>query len=209
MKWFSTAVMIAVLGCVEQSGGTDLEALKRPPVDSVDAQNVRVWLSLARDSRCRTAVTIVNLHGDTTRHLFSALMVPGYYNFYWDKLDDSGRFVDSGEYRYILNDCGSIRVGGRLRIKYKYGERACLFSAADYEKDGTMILTVLDDSVLVNLIIENRRGEVVDRPLVDSLMCRGRHGLHWTPPGQIRPGRYTVKLMVGEHLQTDEFYYRR
>ncbi|HUV30941.1 MAG TPA: hypothetical protein VMY05_07640 [Acidobacteriota bacterium] len=178
------------------------------PYDTVDAENVRVWLKLEREARCRVTVTIVGARNDTVRHLFSTLMPPGYFNVYWDKMDDSGRFVDTGSYRYVAHDCAGVQ-GGLLRVIYKDWERSSRLVTDHYPDSGVIGFELLKDSALVTLSIENTVGRFVDSPIADSLMHRGFHSFRWQPDARVPSGRYTIKLQVGDYLHLGRIRYRK
>lgn len=187
----------------------DWEKLKTVPTDPDDAQNVRVWLGIERSNQCRTDVTIVDLSADTVRHLFSTLIGPGYYNFYWDKLDDSGQFVDTGQYRYVIDDCQGIRVGGKLRVEYKQFERFVSLGTELVPKEKQFSVKIGADSIPVSLTIENRSGRTVDTVFVDSLFMAGDYRVNWRPGERFPSGVYKARLQAADFSTLSEFRYRR
>ena len=88
-----------------------------PPADSADRENLRIWVPIERGSRCRLTVDILDCNNQVVRHLVNLLAGPGYHNFYWDKKDDSGVFVESGTYKYQIDDCG-IKKRGQIKVAY-------------------------------------------------------------------------------------------
>lgn len=189
--------------CAQDRGG-----LTTRPADSLDAEKVRIWLSLERTATCRVTATIVDSRRDTVRHLFSELMRPGYYNFFWDKRNDSGQFVDTGDYRYIYKDCQGTK-GGRLRIDYKRWERSCRLITDRFSDSSIIDLEFLEDSIVATLTFENIRGKVVDQPVADSVMTRGLHHFRWQPDKRVPSGNYTVKLYAGEFVTAEKIRFRR
>ena len=206
--WAVLSDLLILFVFVPQIAGTDWETLKKVPVDSEDAENVRVWLGLERKSRCRTNVTIVNMQSLVVRQFFNEMMYPGYYNFYWDKKDDSGRFVESGQYRYIVEDC-SGRKDGKLIVKYKKWERLSRLDVSPFFDSGFVALELLDDSANIIMTVENRRKIEIDRPVQDSLLDRGNHRLYWEPDKKYKAGTFLIKVQVGEFVHFDEVRYKR
>jgi len=186
----------------------NVDALSTRPLDTVDAENVRIWLSLERTATCRVTVTIVNRRRDTVRHVFSEMMSPGYYNFFWDKKDDSGQFVDTGNYRYIYKDCQGTK-GGKLKVVYKRWEKVSRLETDQFADSNMIGMEFLEDSVVVMLVFENNRGRVVDSPIVDSVFGRGYHRFHWQPEKRIPSGNYTVKLHAGDFVTFGKVRFRR
>jgi len=186
----------------------DWETMQRPPLDSAEAWNLRVWLGLERSSTCRVIVSIIDQRGDTARHFLNRMLPSGYYNFYWDKRDDSGNFVDSGTYRYLVDDCTGGR-SGRLFVRYKKWERLSSLSIDHFDEDQSLSFELLADSVIVTLEIENRRGLAIDRLIVDSLMHAGEYRCTWSPEKRIPSGIYTVKLRVGDFVHSAKVRYKR
>ena len=97
--------------------GQTLKEIMTPPVDSVDRENLRIWVPVERRSKCRLTVDILGDSNQVIRHLVDFLAGPGYYNFYWDKKDDSGAFVDSGTYRCQIDDCGNKKIS-QIKVGY-------------------------------------------------------------------------------------------
>ena len=93
------------------AAGQTLKEIMTPPADSADRENLRIWVPVERGSRCRLTVDILDDSNKVVRHLVDLLAGRGYHNFYWDKRDDSGWFVDSGTYRYQIDDCGQKKQG--------------------------------------------------------------------------------------------------
>jgi flagellar hook assembly protein FlgD len=213
MTWFRiwvvlAAVLTAMMFSPSSADAQDRDALSIRPLDTLDAENVRIWLSLERTSTCRVTVTIVNQRRDTVRHVFSEMMSPGYYNLYWDKKDDSGQFVDTGNYRYIYQDCQGTK-DGKLKVIYKRWERVCLLHIDQFADSNMIGMEFLENSVVVTLEFENNRGKVIDRPIIDSVFARGYHRFHWQPEKRVPSGNYTVKLHAGDFVAFQKIRFRR
>ncbi len=181
--------------------------LTTPPADSMEAERVRIWVPIYRQSHCRVTIGILNDSNQVIRHLVERLMSGGYYNFYWDKMDDSGLYVKPGAYAYVVNDCGKKRYGEVVAEFKKWEAASRLYPPM--EKWSTKIgLELLEDSALVSIHILNRRGKLMDKPVVDSLMNQGKYEFEWTPGENIRRGIFTLKLFIGDFTRTIEIGYK-
>lgn len=171
-------------------GGRQSHAdMTTPPADSAEAERVRIWLPIERQSRCRITIDILNDSNRVIRHLVDRLMSRGYYNFYWDKKDDSGRFVKTGEYAYLVNDCGQ-KSYGQVAAKFKKWEVASCVYPPEEMWSPKLRFELLEDSALVSIHLYNRRDRLVDSPVVDSLMNKGNYEFEWTPPETVTRGIY-------------------
>lgn len=189
-------------------GGSQSRAdITTPPADSAEAERVRIWLPIERQSRCRVTIGILNDSNQVIRHLVDLLMSSGYYNFYWDKKDDSGRFVKVGQYAYLVNDCGR-KSYGQVAAEFKKWERASRVYPPEEIWSTYIRFELLEDSALVSIHIYNRRDRLVDSPVVDSLMNRGQYEFEWPPAENIPRGFYTLKLSIGDFTHIVEIGYR-
>ncbi len=180
-----------------QYRGQSYKNLTTPPRDSVDAENVRVWLPLERPNRCRVIVNIVDFRGRLVRRLFEDVVDGGYYNFYWDKRDDSGRFVPEGDYFYDMKDC---RRQDRwpLTVKYRPFEQYCLFYPPDDGESPHIRWEVTQDSIPISLEILRSNEKLFFAEFTDSLMMRGAYEYLWVPDSTLKPGIFFLRLTVGE-----------
>ena len=183
----------------------DLKALMTPPDDTVQAEEVRIWLPLSRVASCRVIVNVYDDSSRVIRHLLNQVLRSGYYNFYWDKKDDSGRLVDEGVYRYVADLCGHEREG-TVTAEYKAGERLCILYPESDSLPGTVLFDLLEDSLVVSASINNWAGGLTETLLVDSLMTAGRHRLQWKPPGRVIPSRYRVHLRLLDFVHKTEIH---
>ncbi len=190
-------------------GGRQSRAdMTTPPADSAEAERVRIWLPVERQSRCRVTIDILNDSNRVIRHLVDRLMSHGYYNFYWDKKDDSGRFVKTGEYAYLVNDCGQKSYGQVAAEFRKWEVASCVYPPEEMWSP-KLRFELLEDSALVSIHVYNRRNRLVDSPIVDSLMNKGKYDFEWTPPETVTRGIYTLKLTIGDFTHSVEIRYRR
>ncbi len=204
-------VVLAVIwaGSVEGATGTgDWVALTTPPADTLEAERVRIWVPIVRQSRCRVTIDILDDSSRVVRRLLNRLLGGGYYNFYWDKKDDAGGWVPEGQYTYVVtDDCGPDR-DGHLTAWYREWERESRVIRPGDKWSPSFELELLRDSALVSVLIFNRRGHPVDSLVVDSLMSAGQHRFNWRPAGFFPRGLYTAEVRVGDFIHVVEFGYR-
>ncbi len=202
-------VWLTVLAAPATAGsrGPSRDNLTTPPLDSAEAERVRIWLPIERHSNCRVTIDILGDSAQVIRRLVDRLFSYGYYNFYWDKKDDSGEFVTPGSYGYVVNDCGR-KYYREVTAQFSRWELSSrVYSPA--EPWSTVIDFELSrDSALVSINVCNRRGRVIDTPIVDSLMNSGRHRFDWIPPTGITRGVYTVNLIIGDFSYTIDIRYK-
>ena len=177
-----------------------------PPADSAEAERVRVWVPIERHSRCLVTIDILNDSNKVIRHLVNRLLSHGYYNYYWDKRDDSGQFVKPGKYVYLLNDCGK-KSYGEVTAEFKKWETESRFYPPEKKWSTKIGFELLTDSGNVSIQIYNRRDKLIDRPVVDSLMNRGRYEFEWSPAVTIPRGIYILKLIIGDFTYATEIGY--
>lgn len=182
------------------SAAADLSVFDEP-IDSAEANRVQIWFPVERDQNCRVTVEVIDDSGTVVRHLFDELLRRGYYNLYWDKKDDSGRFVAPGAYGYRVNDCGKIRTG-EVEASFGFWELHSSVNASDSLPESEVLLSIDADSAVVSLEIRNRRGVSVDHPFADSVLTRGLHHLTWTPPRRGYGGWFEYRLTVGDYIRS-------
>lgn len=193
-------VIVALLAIPEigQAADTAWTNLTTPPFDSADAKNCRIWHQVKHSQPCRVSADILDKNGNRTRALFSKLLTAGYYNFYWNKRDDSGRFVEAGKYQYRISDCGQNKTG-TLVATFKKWELLSVLNPA--KLDSTFVsVELLADSAVVSIAVFNKRGEKVARPIVDTLLNSGRHDLWWNNRSELSRGEYRLEIMVGDFV---------
>jgi hypothetical protein len=208
LRFISTLLVFLLAAfSIAHGGRQNRTDITTPPADSAEAERVRIWLPIERQSRCRVTIDILNDSNQIVRHLVDQLMSPGYYNFYWDKKDDSGRFVKAGEYAYLVKDC-SRKSYGQVMAEFKKWEAASRVYPPEEAWSTNIGFELLEDSALVSINIYNRRDMLTDSPVVDSLMNKGKYEFEWTPAETVPRGIYTLKLTVGDFTHTIEIGYR-
>jgi hypothetical protein len=206
---FIPTLMVFLLAAfsITHSGRQSRPDMTMPPADSAEAERVRIWLPIERHSRCQVTINILNDSSRVIRHLVDRPMSRGYYNFYWDKKDDSGKFVKPGEYAYVVKDCGR-KSYGQVAAEFKKWEAASHVYPPEEIWSTNIGFELLEDSALVSIHIYNRRHRLVDSPVVDSLMNRGKYEFKWLPAENIPRGFYTLELSIGDFTHIVEIGYR-
>jgi hypothetical protein len=202
MCWYTTimAVVVVVLFAADSNAEDSLVIqsmgeLSTPPFDTIDAERVRLWIPIERSHNCRVNINILDSLDQVVRSLLNRPLSGGYYNFYWNKQDDYGRFVKPGHYKYVVDNCGA-RLSGDLEVYLHPNELTSRVDHVDSIPDKVW-LTIEDDSVLVSITITNKRGRMIDQSIVDSLMAPGRHELKWIPKSIGYTGVYLIQVNVG------------
>jgi hypothetical protein len=173
--------------------------LNRIPLDSLDAQCTRVWMGLHLPSTCKTQVRIYDTASHPCRTLINRMMSSGYYNLYWDKRDDSGRFVPPGRYLYVVTPSCGETYKGTLTVHYKQWERNVSLHS---EPGKTPIVTLTVDSAAtrLSLFVYTWNDNVLDTICVDSVFSRGSHRVEWNPLKAVSKGLFWVHLHVGDFV---------
>ncbi len=201
-------VLLPVMGHTVSNIVPRSSSVTTPPLDSAEAERVRVWLPVARTNKCRVTIDILDDSGQVIRHLVDKLLSKGYHNFYWDKKDDSGRWVEPGEYAYVINDCGKKRFG-QVTALFKQWERESEVFPPEETWSTKIRYLLKKDSALVTLRVYNTRGKLVETVAEDSLMMKGEYEFHWEPPPLVPRGRYTVEVIIGDMKRVVEIRYRK
>lgn len=184
-----------------------VDGLSTPPEDAVDAERVRIWIPVETTGKCRLDITIFNKSGKPVRHLINFLAKPGYYNFYWDKKDNSDNFVPPGLYPYTIKYCGGKTRKRELTVQYSKWEKAVIFAPLDTSKVFDIGFKILEDSVPTSIFICYRKGNPLDTVLMDSLLDKGDYRFEWSPDKKIRRGNYMIKVILGNYLYKREVTY--
>jgi hypothetical protein len=181
MKRLSLVPAILLLTFGSAGAGQSLKEIMTPPADSLEKENVRIWIPIERRSKCYLTIDIMNQKSQVIRHLVDLMAGPGYHNFYWDKKDDSGAFVDSGTYTYEANNCG----------KKSYGE-----VRAVYGKTRLKIISDLGESFhesfsdSSHLRIEwYSKSNIFLMAVVDTILNEGKHIIDITKSRKLRAPR--------------------
>ncbi len=184
-----------------------MRGLQRIPPDTAEARRVRIWVPQEMQGACRLTVDIYNDSGQVIRHLVNALIQPSYYNFYWDKRDDSGHRVPPGEYLWKSDLCGRTRDGTVEAVYNRWEE---ISDVEPYDPDSPFVFTLVleEDSIPVSIRVKDYRDIQRDSVTVDTLLNEGVHTWHYEPGRRLREGNnYLIHIEVGEHTYYREVTY--
>lgn len=174
--------------------------LSRPPADTADARNLRIWFAPNHDGNCRERIVVVDSAQTPRRQILNKLVRQGYYNLYWDKRDDSDRLVEPGRYRYIAtSDCGH-HYEGKLIVSYHKFERALRLTADTTGDTAAVVLQIDSSQIPVTMWVQTPDTVVVDTLCRDTVFAIGRHRLVWVPKRQLTLGEYLARLTAGDYV---------
>lgn len=189
------------------AAGRTLASVAEKPADSAEAERVRVWLPVERRQQCRLAVEILDSSGAVICHLIDHLLGFGYYNFYWDKKDDSGRYVRPGSYQYKISDCGKTRFDS-LEAWFDIDEALGDIQVRPGRPQDAALIEIFSDSASVSIQVMDLKGALLDSPVIDSLFGRGRHTFVWTPDKSVAGGKYVMNVAIGQFVRSRNFRHR-
>lgn len=179
------------------------------PDDTLEAERVRIWYPYERSGPCLIQVNLFDKRANLIRHLAERRLAKGYYNLYWDKRDDSGRYVPEGDYRYEVRACGRRDRSGMITAVFARGELAGRILESSVVKAEQVRFELDEDSLRISVTINNFRGKVLDTPFSDSLMNAGTHEFVWKPESKFEVGRYVVKLAIEGYSRSAIIWYGR
>jgi hypothetical protein len=184
-------------------------SLQQAPADTAEAHRVRIWLGIERTSSCRVTVDIADSAGTVVRHLLSRLLNSGFYNIYWDKRDDSGRYAPPGSYVVHINDCGQESTG-EITAVYRPFENLTELSVDAAKSPAQISISLAADAVGVTLKIFTMADNEVATVARDTLLKEGTHALLLTVDNPISRGRYLLRLYINERfVRETEFTYTK
>jgi flagellar hook assembly protein FlgD len=208
-KLVISVVLIFAAASTQVNGGQTLKEKMTAPRDSVERENVRIWVSVERPNPCRLTVNILDSNHNVIRHMIDFPAPGGYHNFYWNKKDDSDRFVAPGVYNVEIDDCGNKKTA-RVKAEYKKWERE---SRVEFEKDTSgFVLELMEDSADVRVEWFNIKLKLLARLYLEDEMKKGTYYFNWTGDHdgkkivlvpQFRHGFYIQQVKVGEFIHED------
>ncbi len=181
--------------------------LKAIPYDSANAANMKIWFPV-KATQCQVSIRILDKNNKHVRQLIKQVVKNGYYNIYWDKKDDSGKFVEEGNYKTAIISCDYKRLEP-ISVHYADGEKAVLLSAGDDSRNPSLQLSLLQDSLHVSLDIVNNRMNHTATIFKDSLFVGEKHSITWVPKTIIPTGKYYYKLKVNDFEYLIPFTYKK
>lgn len=192
---------------VQSSSAASFKELQVIPYDSANAENMKIWIPVeAKD--CNVHIKILDSNMKLVRELLEEKILNGYYNIYWDKKDDSGNFVQEGKYNVATISCDFKRITPIL-VSFANGENAVLVSAGADDRNPSVEMTLLQDSLHVSLEIMNIRMNLTALIFSDSLILEDKASFLWEPSSVTPTGNYFYKLKVNDFEQLIPFWYRR
>ncbi|MBD3331366.1 hypothetical protein GF356_00830 [candidate division GN15 bacterium] len=203
------AVLVLILTLAVSTalaGGRDLQT---PPADPDEAERLRIWIPATKNTRCRMTIEIRDGRNQPVRELVNELISPGYYNYYWDKKDDSGQWADTGRYLAVADICGDKRYSD-VYVEYVPGERAIQTEAVGGENRDTLVYRVATDSTPVRIGIYDLGGKAMAEAVVDTMLPAGEYRLSLQPEWVVPKveTRYEIRLLVREYVHYDTLWYR-
>jgi flagellar hook assembly protein FlgD len=189
------------------AGGSESQAtwerFSRPPLDSVQARDTRIWFGLAHQGGCRIRIEVLDTSQKIVRHLSDQLMTSGYYNLYWDKKDDSARFVPKGLYYYRIGSGCAPEMKRKLWAGYRPFERVVRLAVDTADREAAATIMVDTPAVRLSLDVYTQYGVLVDSLCPDTVLSTGQHRFVWTPQYGTALGEYWVR-MKAESFITEE-----
>jgi hypothetical protein len=203
-----TILLVGLFGIMAPlvSGQTKYASIQRPPHDTADARAMRVWVPVESDARNIVTIKISNDSNRVVRTLVNRMLGRRYYNFYWDKRDDSARLVRPGRYTCKISAGSQVKYQ-EMYVKFNYFEERSQVIWPDSLRPKTVKFRLDEDSALVSIRVLTQLDNLVDSAVVDSIMPAGLHEWRWTPGGQPVKGRYNIELQVGDYVH-QTFMYR-
>ncbi len=199
---------LCLLGATSAYSEQSYRELTRPPVDTLEAERVRIWVPVERTPRCTWRIDILNKDGSVVRHMLTRLLTEGYYNFYWDKLDDSGRYAAAGDYDVRLTFCDK-QLARKVEAVYFPWENQAYLSIVGEKRAQSGRLELTDDSALVTFKVATKSGKVLWTVFQDSLLSAGVFEISLDPPELISRGTYFLQLYIDSALIRERSYIYR
>ncbi len=201
-----TLIIISLI-LVQSSLAASFYELKEIPYDSANIVNMKIWFPV-KAAKCKVSIRILDKNNMHVRQLVKQVVRNGYYNIYWDKKDDSGKFVEEGNYKTAIIACDYKRLEP-IRVHYADGEKSVLTTAGNDSKNPSIDLTLLQDSLYVSLDIVNNRMNLMETLFKDSLIVGEKHTFTWTPKQIMPNGKYFFKLKVNNFEHLIPFKYKK
>lgn len=184
------------------------ERLSRPPSDSIQARDTRIWFSSQASGSCRTKIEIVDSGGQSVRHITDQMLGKGYYNLYWDKKDDSGRFAPSGLYYYRISSACAPEMKRKLWVSYLPFERVVRMSVDTADMEATALISVDTPKVRLSLDVFRTDGYHIDSLCPDTVLTQGVHRIVWKPMLGASLGEYYLRMKVDRYSAEEKIRLR-
>ena len=198
LRYILITALAAVTLCAA-TGNTraqTVEGLQIKPADSAEAERTRIWAAAEGAQACRMTITIVNDSNRVVRNFIEFLAPRGYYNFYWDKLDDSGARVPEGKYRAKVDYCKTIDYEN-LTVQYSPWEIQSTILPLDKTQPFTIELKLDSGACPVRAELLDLKGHAVDVMINDTTLGAGTHRFTGRPPVTHKPSNFVIRVFVG------------
>lgn len=189
-------------------GKNNWERLSRPPHDSVQARDTRIWFGPQYQGKCRTQIEILDTTKTVVRHITDEMLGKGYYNLYWDKKDDSGRFVTRGLYYYRITSGCMPELLRKLWASYRPFERVVQLRVDTTDLDAAATIVVDTPAVRLSLDVFGLHGQLVDSLCPDTVLHAGSHRIVWRPSFHAALGEYYLRMKVEDYITEEKIRLR-
>ncbi len=203
---FTCAVSSVLSG--KPMGKREWERLSRPPHDSVQARDTRIWFGPQYQGKCRTQIEILDSSKSVVRHITDEMLGKGYYNLYWDKKDDSGQFVPKGLYYYRIQSGCMPELLRKLWASYRPFERVVRMTidTADLEASATIVVDT--PAARLSLDVFGLAGQLIDSLCPDTVLHAGSHRIVWRPSFHAALGEYYLRMKVEDYITEEKIRLR-
>lgn len=200
-------ILLISLCIVQSTISATFKELQVIPYDTTNAQSMKIWFPV-RAENCDVKLSILDQNYKQVRLLIKQSIRNGYYNIYWDKKDDSGRFVQEGMYKVATISCDYKRLEP-ITVSYTSGENLAYITANDDIQNPSVTIQLLDDSLHLSIDVLNRVKNYNSTIVSDSLTLRGDVTFNWVPSEVTPTGNYYYKVKVNNFEQLIPFKYKK
>lgn len=210
--WFAPVAVLAILAGLSAGelpkSAAEWDRLRRPPLDSIQARDTRIWFGLQTPGACRIRVNVTDTAERVVATLVDRLMPRGYHNLYWDKKDDSGRWVPKGLYYYQIVSSCLPETKGKLWASYRPFERVVRLLVDTTDLEAAVTIRVDTAMARIALDVYNLYGAHVDSLCPDTVLASGTHRFVWKPRIGASLGQYWVRMAVENFIAEEMFRLR-
>lgn len=136
----------------------------------------RIWHEVLHPQPCRVTIEIFASNGKKVRTFLDRTLAGGIYNWHWDALDDSARYVAEGLYRAVINDCKRPFYES-ITITYQPGEKDFRLMDTIISIERGIPIRILSDSLRFAGQILSQNADFPFLTFADTLLTRGIHSI--------------------------------
>ncbi len=136
----------------------------------------RIWHEVLHPQPCRVTIEIFASDGKKVRTFLDRALGGGIYNWHWDALDDSARYVAEGLYRAVINDCKRPFYES-ITITYQPGEKDFRLMDTVISIERGIPIRILSDSLRLAGQIVSQNADFPFLTFADTLLTRGIHSI--------------------------------